>query len=93
MKHKLYALLLCTAMFMVTSCGGEPTFDADKPEESVKLMLEELEPEKQKEFQGAMLIIGLGAAFSRNAAENPLQKIDGKTAEEIISLVKEGFKK
>ncbi len=93
MKHKLTTIFLCAGMLAMTSCGSDPTFDADKPEESVKLMLEELEPEKQKEFQGAMLIIGLGAAFSRNAAENPLQKIDGKTAEEIISLVKEGFKK
>lgn len=93
MKNKLCTLLLCAAMLVVTSCGGEPTFDADKPEESIKLMMEGLEPEKQKEFQGAMLIIGLGAAFSGSSAENPLKKIDGKTAEEIINLVKSSFKK
>lgn len=93
MRNKLYSLLVCAAMLVVTSCGGKPTFDADKPEESIKQMLSELEPEQQKKFQGAMLIIGLGAAFSSKSGENPLQKLDGMTAEEIITLVEKSLPK
>ena len=65
-----------------------PKFDAAKPEESVKAMMEDMDKEQQKKLVAAIAAITLA-----KGVEGSHEVMDGKTAEEILELAKEYTKK
>lgn len=91
MKKGLFTMLMAASCALtLSSCS--PTFDKDKPQESVQEMLKDLPADKQHEFHKAMFKIGfsvcltnaaLGASFDSISAE-VLEVLDGKTVDEII---------
>ena len=65
-----------------------PKFDAAKPEESLKAMMEDMDKEQQKKLVAAIAAITLA-----KGVEGSHEVMDGKTAEEILELAKEYTKK
>ncbi len=65
-----------------------PKFDAAKPEESVKAMMEDMDSDQKKQLVAAMAAITLAKGL-----EGSHEVMDGKTAEEILELAKEYTKK
>ena len=65
-----------------------PKFDAAKPEESVKAMMEEMDSDQKKQLVAAIAAITLA-----KGVEGSREVMDGKTAEEILELAKEYTKK
>ncbi|MBQ4635362.1 MAG: hypothetical protein IJB64_02890 [Akkermansia sp.] len=65
-----------------------PKFDAAKPEESVKAMMEDMDSDQKKKLVAAIATITLA-----KGVEGSHEVMDGKTAEEILELAKEYTKK
>lgn len=65
-----------------------PKFDAAKPEESVKAMMEDMDSDQKKKLVAAIAAITLA-----KGVEGSHEVMDGKTAEEILELAKEYTKK
>lgn len=65
-----------------------PKFDAAKPEESLKAMMEDMDKDQQKKLVAAMAAITIA-----KGVEGSHEVMDGKTAEEILELAKEYTKK
>lgn len=74
--------LVAFASLALSSCGGEPTFDADNREESIQAMVEGMDEAKKRQLVGAMLLIALSCGGDEAATAAAL---DGKTADEIIA--------
>lgn len=83
MKKTFFALMAAAALTL-SSCG-DPTFDKSNPEESGKAMEEGLNDEQKAELSKAMLNLLKQNKFNKDAV---FEKIDGKTAEEIIEMAK-----
>lgn len=65
-----------------------PKYDAAKPEESLKAMMEDMDKDQQKKLVAAMAAITIA-----KGVEGSHEVMDGKTAEEILELAKEYTKK
>ncbi|MBQ4594708.1 MAG: hypothetical protein IJA81_08750 [Akkermansia sp.] len=65
-----------------------PKFDAAKPEESIKAMMEDMDSDQKKQLVAAVAAITLA-----KGVEGSHEVMDGKTAEEILELAKEYTKK
>lgn len=85
MKKTFVISLAAFASLVLSSCGGEPTFDADNQKESINAMAEGLDETKKRQFAGALLLIGLSCGGDDAAVAEAL---DGKTADEIIEYAK-----
>lgn len=83
MKKTFFALMAAAALTL-SSCG-DPTFDKSNPEESGKAMEESLNDEQKAELKKAMINLLKQNKFNKDAV---FEKIDGKTAEEIIEMAK-----
>lgn len=82
---KIFAIsLFVFASLALTSCG-EPTFDADNREASLKAMTEGMEEAKKMELGKAMVAIAFACRGDEAAM---LSAMDGKTADEIIAYAK-----
>ena len=75
---------MAAAAFSLSSCG-DPTFDKDNAAESLKEMGEDLNDDQKKEFAKAIITLTLKEKGNQAAL---YEKIDGKTAEEIIEMAK-----
>lgn len=82
---KIFAIsLLAFASLALSSCG-EPTFDADNREASLKAMTEGMEEAKKMELGTALIAIAIASGGDEAAV---LSALDGKTADEIIAYAK-----
>lgn len=83
MKKAFFALMAAAALTL-SSCG-DPTFDKSNPEESGKAMEEKLSDDKKAELKKAIARLVIQNGLNKDAV---FDKIDGKTAEEIIEMAK-----
>ncbi|MBR1997659.1 MAG: hypothetical protein IJ993_04535 [Akkermansia sp.] len=65
-----------------------PKYDAAKPEESVKAMMEDMDSDQKKQLVAAIAAITLA-----KGVDGSREVMNGKTAEEILELAKEYTKK
>lgn len=98
MKKMTLSLLAATALLF--SACGQPTYDADKPQESCTKMMEGLDDGKKMEFAKAVQKITIAAMLKQDMsllqlaaisqdpekAKELLRCMDGKTVDEIIAM-------
>jgi len=87
-----YVALAVVVVVSVVGCGGEPTIDASTEatyEESMKRIVESMDPSRAQEFMGAVMQLGMAEIDLSDPDQNPtemIQILDGKTATEVIEM-------
>ena len=95
MKKIITTACMLTAMLFLTACS-DPKFDSSSEESrknSSKAILESLPDEKKEEFKKALFTIAMFTSFGSKNSEGLQEaiaaKLDGKTANEILTLAAE----